>query len=163
MAPIEILAPHSYSTSFKGLCCTTPTHRPIWTATVTVAMGDKKRPQIARLKPPMCWTNLLTAKHNANPLNILVHLQLLYDFTRPIKLKCCSICYRSAVIWRLFWDSQFWKVRRVLRGCDFRNRKPTHGFPMSLNSYKVFLYLPAWPEFQCQIIVPPPIRLPFGG
>ena len=25
----------------------------------------------------MCWTNVLTGKHNANPLNISVHLQLL--------------------------------------------------------------------------------------
>ena len=27
--------------------------------------------------PPMCWKNLPASKHNANPLNILVHLHLL--------------------------------------------------------------------------------------
>ena len=43
---------------------------------MTNAKHDKKSPHIVGLRPPMCRTNFLAGKHNANPLNILVHLQL---------------------------------------------------------------------------------------
>ena len=36
----------------------------------------QKSPQIVWLRPPMCWTILYPANFNANPLNILVLLQL---------------------------------------------------------------------------------------
>ena len=38
---------------------------------------DKKSAQIVGLRPPMCQTNFLAGKHNANPLTILMHLQIL--------------------------------------------------------------------------------------
>ena len=58
-----------------------------------------KSPQIVRLRPPMCYT-YFCRQHNANPLNTVVHLQLLST--------CCStllpFCRNSIVKFRLMFD-----------------------------------------------------------
>ena len=50
-----------------------------------------------RLRPPMCSQMFLPANFNANPLNILLHLQL-KDFPTPINSKCAP----SATVWPQF-------------------------------------------------------------
>ena len=82
----------------------------------------KKSPQVMGLRPPMCRTNFPVRKRNANPLNILSHLQLLcaqrgkelgliwrvqssskqteaHSWRHNAhQYKCLVICYRLAVI-----------------------------------------------------------------
>ena len=65
----------------------------------TIALSENafafrlKSQLIVGIRPPIYLINFCPANFNANPLNILVH-----DFTTPLNSKCCSICYRVAVI-----------------------------------------------------------------
>ena len=69
---------------------------------------------------------ILAGKCNVNALNI-GHLQ--------INSKCCSICYRLAVIWRTSFEipnfGGLWDVRGVR---IWTNRKTTHDFAILLNT-----------------------------
>ena len=90
------------------------------------------------LRQPMWKTNLLADKLNANPLNILVHLQLLWlhnayqfqvllPFGRNLK--------------RQFWDTPFWGLGGVLAVWDSHQSKAQPRLPNTFQ-YIVLLYLP---------------------
>ena len=79
----------------------------------------KKNPQIVRLRSPICSQNVLACKanFNANPLNILVHLQLLwlhnaYQFKVLLHLLPFGHNLKGE-----FWDPKFWGLEEwVLAG-----------------------------------------------
>ena len=83
-------------------------------------------------KPTNCWTKAanLASKHNANPLNILVHLQLLgFHIHKTCQFKVLLYLLPSGCnLKKEFWDLQFW---RYGYGTGIRtNCKPTHDFPI---------------------------------
>ena len=81
-------------------------------------MWNKKSPQIVEFRPPMCsQIFFLAGKLNANQLNILVHLQLLwlnsaYQFKVLLHLppfgRNCNV--------KLWFDPQFWGLGWSWRG-----------------------------------------------
>ena len=77
----------------------------------------------------------LAGKHNANPLNILVHLKLLCA-QRGNELGLC------------------WRVEQTIGSSLITSH--------CLKIQSVAPSAAVWPEFQCQIM-PPPIQPPFGG
>ena len=63
-----------------------------------------------------------------------MHLQFYYDSTSPISSKCCSICYRLAIVQRgSFRDPQFggWGVSGV--GCVTNESHTTSQFRLNIN------------------------------
>ena len=98
---------------------------------------------------------------NANPLNILVHLQF-YDFTTPTNSKCCSMCYFLAVIWRgNFGGLQICGVWGV-KGRELRQSKGRQRLPDTAQ-YKVLLYLQPFGRNYFNVKLWPPNSTPYSG
>ena len=117
---------------------------PLQLGAVAVALfrSNKKSPQIVGLRPPMCWTNFVACKHNANPRNILLHLHLCAMTSRRISIQSVAASHQGWIHWGL-----------GVGVCA--NRKPTHDFPKPRNTmFSYILYAAVWPEFHCPIMAP---------
>ena len=103
----------------------------------TWALSDKK---IAGLRPPMCRTIFFCRKMRIHGIFWCICNH--YDFTTPNIPKCCSICYRLAIIWKgSCWDLQFvFGGVGVLGDRDLYQSKAHPRLP-NTSQYKVLLYL----------------------
>ena len=112
----------------------------------------QENPTNCGTKVAMCWTDLLTDKHNGNPLNILVHLQLLWLHDAYQFNVFLHLLYRLAVIWK--GSSPILGVRRVLEDWDLHKSKAHPRLPNDYQ-YDVLLYLKLVCRNQsCQAAVP---------
>ena len=143
----------------------------------------KKSPQIVALRPPMHRTIFGTANimrihrlfwcictycvHNVVRSGKIGgwkvganNRKLTRDFTTPIDSKYCSICHRLAVIWKWFWDQQFWQLGESVMGSAAEPIKspPTTSQYLLIQSF-------ALPPFcrNSNVKFWAPIRPPFGG
>ena len=116
------------------------------------------KPTNVGLKPPMCWANFYPANFNANPLNSLVHLQLLLlHYACQFKV-LLHLLPSGCNLKRGFWDPQFWWLGRW----DLYQSK-THPRLPNTFQYKVLLDLPRFGRNSIVRLWPTPIRLLVWG
>ena len=120
-----------------------------------VASFNKKSPQIVGLRSPVCWQFFYWANFNANPLNILVQLQLLwfhntYQFKVLLHLRPFGRNLKGKL-----WDPQCLRVTGVLAGLDLQQSK-AHPRLHNTGQYKVSLYLSPFGRNSNAKLWPPP-------
>ena len=112
-------------------------------------LKTRKAHKLWDLRPTMCWTIILPANFNTNPLNIqILRLHKGYHFEMLLHLIPFGHYLKGK-----FWDPKFWVVRRVSGSWDLYQSKARRRLP---NTYQYSFARSAtiWPKFQCQIMVP---------